>query len=118
MRSIGWVNAVLGFWLFITPWVLQYGAGSASTNNWLLGIFVFIAAIWSVSVESENTAPAWANVIFGVWLIIAPWVVGFHTVTVRATANDVIVGIIVLVLASSRIRTAHPSLTGSATRIS
>lgn len=41
---------------------------------------------------------SWINVILGIWLIIAPWVLGFAGTSTDATWNSVILGIAVLIL--------------------
>lgn len=41
---------------------------------------------------------SWINVILGVWLIVAPWVVGFSNV-MGATWTSVITGIVVAIIA-------------------
>lgn len=39
----------------------------------------------------------WLGVIFGIWLIVAPFVLGYSTVT-NAMWNDIIVGVVVAVI--------------------
>ena len=54
------------------------------------------------------TGLSWLNVLAGLWLIIAPWILGYQTAA--AKVNDVIlgvvVGIIALIIAVSRPQTA------------
>lgn len=40
----------------------------------------------------------WLNVILGIWLIVAPFVLGYSTLT-NAMWNDIIVGVLVAVIA-------------------
>lgn len=40
----------------------------------------------------------WLNVILGIWLIVAPFVLGYSTLT-NAMYNDIIVGVLVAVIA-------------------
>lgn len=52
--------------------------------------------------ETRKAPAAWAswiNVILGIWLIIAPWVLGFAGSSPDAVWNSVIFGIAVLILA-------------------
>lgn len=51
-----WVDAVIGLWLMISPWVLGFamligdGAQFAATwNTVIVGAVVFVLAIWSIS---------------------------------------------------------------------
>jgi hypothetical protein len=102
MKWPSWTSVVLGIWLFISPWVLQYGDRMADLNSFVLGILVFILGIWSATASAELAGLAWANAVFGVWLIVSPWVLRFSAVT-RAMGNDVIIGVALLILAAIRI---------------
>jgi hypothetical protein len=102
MKWPSWVNVVLGIWLFIAPWVLRYGNRTAASASVIVGIVVFIIALWSATASLTVTGPAWANAILGIWSIISPWALRFHTLT-SAMANDVIIGLAILILAIIRI---------------
>jgi hypothetical protein len=93
-----WCNVVLGTWLFISPWVMQYPADApaAMWNSHILGVVVFVLAIIALYVP-RLWEEGWSTVL-GIWLIISPWVLRFsphHDVT----TNTVIVGILVAILA-------------------
>ncbi len=113
MRWPSWINVALGVWLFIAPWSLQYVARPAVANDMILGVLVFIAGLWAATAAGDVTGPAWANVVFGVWLIIAPWVIGYSAMAARAMSNDVIIGIGVLIFSAIRIGTARAVATGT-----
>jgi hypothetical protein len=45
-----WVSAVLGAWLFVSPWVLQFSEHStAKFTHVLIGVAAIVLAIWSAS---------------------------------------------------------------------
>ncbi|HXF44490.1 MAG TPA: SPW repeat protein [Burkholderiaceae bacterium] len=91
------VNLVLGAWLIASPWALAHQAETAPTSNAVvLGVLIAAAAIWAMF--RVMAWQEWANVVFGLWLIASPWILGFTGVTV-ALYNAVIVGIIVAALA-------------------
>ena len=48
----------------------------------------------------DESAPEWINLAAGLWLVMAPFVLGFSAVSV-ATANSIAVGGLVAVLAAS-----------------
>lgn len=105
-----WLNVILGIWLIIAPFVLNYAYNSTSLwNSVILGIAILIVAY--AATQSTSPGPSWWNLIFGVWLIISPWVLGF----VAGTANTIIVGAIVGVLALAaalskyQYRPGHPA---------
>ena len=101
-----WANLVLAIWLFFSPWILSFampnGAGGAaaashaSWNSWILGIIIFIvaaSALFRLQVWEE-----WVNALLGIWLFIAPWVLGFTNV-VQASWDHWIVGALIVIFA-------------------
>jgi hypothetical protein len=42
-----WVEAVLGIWLFVAPWILDFSAVQAATwTHAVLGVLVAVFAVW------------------------------------------------------------------------
>lgn len=71
-----WGNLVLGLWLFVSPWVLGYaGLRSAAWNSWIMGVVVAAVSVSALILFAPWQE--WVNVIMGVWLLVAPWVMGF-----------------------------------------
>lgn len=91
-----WVNLILGIWLFIAPWIWSSHM-SAGWNAWILGVIIVVMALWALSAPAM-AFPEWVNVIAGIWLFIAPWVLGYYAVTHSAAWNQWVVGVIVFVL--------------------
>lgn len=89
-----WVGLVLGLWLLVSPWVLEYVEVSASQNAVFVG-FLLIATEF-VALYVFNVWEEWISVILGAWLVVSPWVLGVGLVP---TVNFVIVGLLVLALA-------------------
>ncbi len=94
-----WGNLLLGAWLFVSPWVMQYPADmpSASWNAHLLGAAIVIFAAFAVSMP--RVWEEGLNIILGIWMIISPWVLGFASYR-NVTTNAVIVGILVTAFAA------------------
>jgi hypothetical protein len=91
------VNVVLGLWLVLSPWVLAYRTETNPMwNAIILGIVIAGVAVYAMF--RAMAWQEWANVAFGIWLVISPWAVGFSGL-VAAMWNAVIVGAIVAVLA-------------------
>jgi hypothetical protein len=103
------INILLGFWLIVSPWVLGYGYGVAVINDVVLGTAIAAISLWSVSVPSTQTTPAWINVMLGVWLIAAPWILGVAGAITYASANDTVIGLLTIIFAGSRIATSRPA---------
>jgi hypothetical protein len=91
-------NILLGAWLFISPWILDYviGMPPAAKNSCLLGLAIVIFA--AVAIYIPQIWEEWINIGLGVWMIISPWVLGF-SVEHDITTNNIIVGILVAALA-------------------
>jgi hypothetical protein len=91
------LNLVLGLWMLVSPWALQYQLENYPTwNAVVLGILIAAAALWALF--QVKAWEEWTNVVFGVWLIISPWVLRFDAL-MPAMANAVIIGAIVAGLA-------------------
>jgi len=92
-----WVNLILGIWLFIAPWFWTGTARaiqSARTDSLVLGVIVILMALWALASPNVQL-PEWINTIAGIWLFIAPWVLGFAAVAHGAAWTSWIIGIIV-----------------------
>lgn len=109
-----WCNLALAIWLFISPWVLQFGHGlqapsngavaTAAWNAWILGVLVFIAAVSGIG--SIALWQEWWVLIFGAWIFIAPWVLGF-TQLATASWDHWIVGALVFLIAACSLAQAR-----------
>jgi SPW repeat len=105
------INIVAGLWLIIAPFVLGYDEIQAALwNDVVVGIIVAAFAVARVARPLMNPSLSWINAVLGLWLIVAPFVLAYGgqiealaaegAVGGAQTAmwNDVIVGVIVLVL--------------------
>jgi hypothetical protein len=93
------VNLDLGTILFFSPWLLSLSAGAPRQIASIMGLFIAIlsiAALAAFAVWEE-----WLNLVAGLWLIVAPWLVGFEDS--NSVILDVIIGIVVVVLATFEI---------------
>lgn len=55
MRWINWVQLILGLWVFISPWILNYSAiGSALWSNIIVGSFIALSAFWELMITEET----------------------------------------------------------------
>ncbi len=106
-----WLMLGLAAWLYLSPWLLGFagavpaaGAAAASAgftpaawNAWVVGILVAALAIWAIALFAEWHD--WLTGILGVWLVVAPWVLGFSAMA-AAVWDHVIVGALIVVLAA------------------
>ncbi|HEY0938568.1 MAG TPA: SPW repeat protein [Steroidobacter sp.] len=91
-----WVNVILGAWLVASPWALGFADNVlAARSAWVLGAAVVVFA--GIAVYMPKAWEEAVNIILGICLLISPWVLGFIE-QANATANAVMVGILVVAL--------------------
>lgn len=94
-----WANFALGLWLAVSPWILGYSDHEAATANAaFLGLALALCSHFEASLD--DCSAEWLNLAAGVWLVAAPFVLGFTGATV-ATATSITVGMFVAVLSGS-----------------
>jgi SPW repeat len=103
MRIQHWQDAaslLLGVWLVVSPFVL----GFAGADVWItivLGLCVIVAAVEGFVLPSY--LEEWAEILFGLALVMAPWTVGYESVS--ATVSSAVSGILVILLAIWELQT-------------
>lgn len=86
------ISATLGVWLMFAPWMLNT-TGRAADSDHLVGALIVTFAV--IAMAEVGRAVRFINVIFGAWLIIAPFLLsGF---TANALVSDLIAGVLVIV---------------------
>ncbi len=91
------VSAALGLWLMFAPFIWG-STGKAAHSDHLIGALIITVAI--IALADVGRAARFVNVLFGVWLIASPWLLGGATTGARW--NDMIVGTLVLLLSFPR----------------
>ena len=106
VRWTSGLNAVLGIWLILAPFILGYSTLTPAVwNDIVVGILIVALAGTRVSKPTRYEAASWTNAGIGAWLIAAPFILPYSeapalVANVQAAFwNDIIVGLIVLVLA-------------------
>lgn len=99
-KTLSWLVAIAGVWGVIAPFILGFtDSKTILWNSIITGAALIILGVWAAISDQETTVKTldWIKAILGVWLIIAPFVLNFSTVT-AALWNDIILGIVVAVL--------------------
>lgn len=109
-----WSNLALAAWLFVSPWVLNFGArmgpqpldtanpdaalqsvANADWNAWAVAMLIAV-----VTVTARVLAPRWqesANIVLAFWLLFAPSVLNFADLAAAAADQWLVaVGVILL----------------------
>jgi hypothetical protein len=89
-----------GVYLAASPWIAGFSNLSAlAVNNLVVGIGYALLMSGGFGRAYERThSMAWAACALGVWTIVAPWVISGDVSTTRTVVNNVIVGIVGLLL--------------------
>jgi len=102
-----WINLVCAVLLFISPWILAFsGDATATRAAWITGVVVAVFAVAALVQFAEWEE--WISALLGLWMIIAPWAVGFASIGV-AVAAFVVLGIVVVAASASELwQIRHP----------
>ena len=91
---------VTGLYLAASPWIAGFnGFTTLAVNNLITGIAYALLLSGFGHAYERTHARAWAAAMIGAWTIVAPWVVAGNVDTTRSVVNNVIVGIVALLLA-------------------
>jgi len=98
MKRVSWINLILGIWLILAPFVLgSLGLRATVGNDMILGILLIASSWWILAAMTQAVGVSWFQMLCGIWLVIAPFVLRYRDVS-HALANDVVVGVIVFVV--------------------
>jgi hypothetical protein len=108
-------NVVAGLWLAVFPWIFDHGVQWAVFNEMIVGILVAIAAGARLANETYYLKLSRVNLALGIWLILAPFILAYGSRIEEtdigapniAPWNDIIVGIVVVLLAIVSANTTH-----------
>ena len=96
MKGITWINLLLGVWLLAAA-IARGMAGAAMTNDFILGILLIAFSWWILGAMTPPVGTAWFEMLCGLWLIIAPFALGYSAMR-SSTVNDVVVGIVTIIV--------------------
>jgi len=91
------VSVALGLWLMFAPAALS-STGMAAHSDHLIGALIVTVAV--IALADVGRSVRFVNVLFGAWVIVAPWLLGGATAS--ATWNDMIAGALVILLSFPR----------------
>jgi hypothetical protein len=97
-------NLILAVCLFFSPWILGFampsGAGGAaaasyaSWDSWILGVVIFVVA--ATALFRLQAWEEWVNAVLGIWLFIAPFLLGFTGVPGAAWTHWIVGALVVI----------------------
>jgi hypothetical protein len=95
MKALSWVNFILGLWLIVAGFALSTASRPVMAEEIVLGII--IACLAAVSATRPSALISWLVALAGLWTLLAPAAMNYAGV-MTSRANDIVVGVIVLVL--------------------
>lgn len=94
MRWQDWLNLALGAWLFVMPFFgVVPMASPAAVNGFFFGSVIAVISV--AALVKEQPWEEWVNGVIGLWLIAAPFVLGF-TLGGVAMWSSVIIGLFIV----------------------
>jgi hypothetical protein len=109
MRIQHWqdvASLLLGVWLVLSPFALGF-AGAAVWMTIVLGLFVILFAVEGFVIPSY--LEEWGEILLGLALVVAPWTVGYGSVS--ATVSSMVSGILVILLGAWELTTDRDFIT-------
>ncbi|MFI4939671.1 MAG: SPW repeat protein [Burkholderiales bacterium] len=102
VRWQDWANVLLGCWLAVSPWQMEYTLNHAATGNacgvgTVLVVFNLIAVCRIVDEGQEIV-----NILLGIWLMFSPYALDF-SLEKNPAINAMAVGALIVVLAGWQI---------------
>ncbi|MGW2104353.1 SPW repeat protein [Streptomyces olivaceoviridis] len=90
---------LLGLYCAASPWILHYTASQPAlmTHNLIMGIAIGLLALGFTRAPERMYGLSWAMCALGIWMIIAPWIVGSRPDT-GVVINNIVIGALALVL--------------------
>jgi SPW repeat len=70
------INLLLGVLLFFAPWMFDFVSTLASENAWLSGALISLLA--TTAIIAFDAREQRLNLLVGMWVVVSPWVLGFH----------------------------------------
>ncbi|MEC9481931.1 MAG: SPW repeat protein [Halomonas sp.] len=93
-----WLMLLLGAWMIVSPYVLGFADSAAvmwsAVISGLILMALALAEISKLQVWEE-----WGSLMVGIWMVVAPFVLGFTTMS-SAMWNSFIVGVLVVAAAA------------------
>ncbi|GGJ30102.1 SPW repeat protein [Streptomyces brasiliensis] len=90
---------LLGLYCAASPWIVHYTTSQPAlvTHNLIVGIAIGLLALGFTRAPERMYGLSWAMCAMGVWMIIAPWIVG-SSPDAGVVINNVVIGALAVIL--------------------
>ncbi|MEU2778141.1 SPW repeat protein [Streptomyces sp. NPDC007162] len=84
---------LLGLYCAASPWIVHYTASQPAlmTHNLIMGIAIGLLALGFTRAPERMYGLSWAMCAMGIWMIIAPWIVGSGP-DAGVVINNIVIG--------------------------
>ena len=105
IRFSGSTDLLIGLWLVISPFILNYSAnGGSEVSDITVGLAILLlGSIRLIESDLRSNWAGWTSAILGIWLIISPFALAYPSNS-PAMWNDVVAGIVLLFIAMVGLR--------------
>ena len=100
VRGEDWISLAAGVYLSFAA-MIGATVTAASANAYTMGPVIVVLALLALAFPKVMTIE-WLKLLAGVWVFIAPWVLGFSHVT-AASWNAWVIGVIVAAFSAARL---------------
>ncbi len=93
------VSILVGLWLIASPFVMGFSAMTGEMwNNVIFGALIALLGLVRLYMPEQAEWMSWLNAVFGLWLILSPFVLSYPTVV--DLWDNIIAGLIVVIAGS------------------
>jgi len=92
VKTRGIINAIIGIWFVIAPWMLgfSYDAGATSASI-VFGILQVITSLLRANKPGWNSWQNWISLISGLWFVLFPFI---YSLTGEVLWSSIILGLV------------------------
>jgi hypothetical protein len=109
-RWQNWLGLAIGLYAIAIPWsVPNVSAPTSATptiniTQWSAGLAILIVSL--LALRRPERWNEWLTFVFGAWLVVAPWLVGFGA-NVPFAYNDVLIGMLLVIVSGTALAITH-----------
>ncbi|MFJ8648848.1 SPW repeat protein [Streptomyces sp. NPDC093546] len=101
-QAVETLGLLTGVYLAASPWIAGFsGFTTLAVSNLITGIAYALCMGGFTSAYERTHAMAWSACAIGAWTIVSPWVVAGNVDTTRTVVNNIIVGVVALLLGAA-----------------
>lgn len=105
IRWMSGLNIILGIWVLVSPWVLNFSTSTSKVNSVIFGVLIILLGVIREAAPKTNWS-SWINFLVGIWLVVSPFMLQINSTA--AYWNLIVFGVIVAVSSYANASTEVP----------